>query len=135
MDHSSLFSTAGGPLNVSQMEMAAELSDKSDHLNEDVYDDGYLRVEHHHYYVSCGGEIIKLPRTEFLILSRLVRSVERIVPSEEIWKYAWRTDKPIKIESLHVYMYRLRAQLLPYGLRIETMVNVGYRLMIEKKED
>ena len=41
---------------------------------DDVYDDGYLRVEHNAYYVSCSGTPIKLPRTEFLIFSRLVRS-------------------------------------------------------------
>lgn len=113
--------------------MVVELSDKSSQPGDDVFDDGYLRVEHGHYYVSCGGELIRLPRTEFLILSRLARSAERIVPSQEIWEYARGTDKPINIESLHVYIYRLRMQLLPYRLRIETMVNVGYRLLIEAK--
>ena len=24
---------------------------------EDVYDDGYLRVEHQNYYLACGGAI------------------------------------------------------------------------------
>jgi DNA-binding response OmpR family regulator len=57
-------------------------------VTEDVYDDGYLRVEHQNYYVSCGGQILKLPRTEFLILSRLARTPERIVRSEDLWEYA-----------------------------------------------
>lgn len=100
-----------------------------DQIEEDVYDDGYLRVEHTGYYVACGGRWIRLPRTEFLILSRLVRSANRIVPAQDLWQYAWGTDKPLNIDSLHVYMYRLRVQLLPYGLRIENMVNVGYRFL------
>ena len=29
----------------------------------------------------------------------------------------------------HVYIYRLRAKLTTFGLQIETMVNVGYRLL------
>ena len=99
----------------------------------DVYDDGYLRVEHKAYYVACAGDSIKLPRTEFLIFSRLVRSAERIVPADELWQYAWGDQKPLNTESLHVYIYRLRNKLLPYNLSIDTMVNVGYRLMLNRE--
>jgi two-component system alkaline phosphatase synthesis response regulator PhoP len=96
---------------------------------EDVYDDGYLRVEHRNYYVACGGQSLKLPRTEFLILSRLARSPERIVTAEELWEYAWGNDKPVNMESLHVYIYRLRNKLTASKISIDTMVNVGYRLL------
>ncbi len=96
----------------------------------DVYDDGYLRVEHKNYYVACAGESLKLPRTEFLIFSRLARSPERIVTAEDLWEYAWGSDKPLNTESLHVYIYRLRSKLMTYKLTIDTMVNVGYRLLL-----
>lgn len=99
---------------------------------DDVYDDGYLRVEHKAYYVSCGGNSIRLPRTEFLIFSRLVRSPERIVTAEDLWEYAWGADKPLNTESLHVYIYRLRNKLTEYNLSIDTMVNVGYRLLLNR---
>ena len=102
---------------------------------EDVYDDGYLRVEHENYYVACGGKSLKLPRTEFLIFSRLVRTPDRIVMAKELWGYAWGDDKPLNTESLHVYIYRLRAKLATYGLQIETMVNVGYRLLATTTQD
>ena len=98
---------------------------------EDIYDDGYLRVEHKSYYVACGGQPIKLPRTEFLIFSRLARTPERIVTAEDLWQYAWASDKPLNPESLHVFIYRLRGKLAPYSLQIETMINVGYRLIIK----
>jgi two-component system alkaline phosphatase synthesis response regulator PhoP len=97
---------------------------------DDVYDDGYLRVEHKNYYVACGGQSLKLPRTEFLILSRLARSPERIVMAEELWEYAWGSDKPVNMESLHVYIYRLRNKLAASRISIDTMVNVGYRLLL-----
>jgi two-component system alkaline phosphatase synthesis response regulator PhoP len=100
-------------------------------VTEDVYDDGYLRVEHKNYYVACGGQSLRLPRTEFLILSRLARSPERIVVAAELWEYAWGKDKPVNMESLHVYIYRLRNKLTPFNLSIDTMVNVGYRLILE----
>jgi len=103
--------------------------------DDDVYDDGYLRVEHKNYYVACDGQALILPRTEFLIISRLARSPERIVPSEDLWQYAWGNDKPLNSESLHVYIYRLRGKLVPYKLRIETMINVGYKLLSATTND
>ena len=47
---------------------------RQDEPADNVYDDGYLRVEHQTYYAACSGTPIKLPRTEFLIFSRLVRT-------------------------------------------------------------
>jgi len=100
---------------------------------EDIYDDGFLRVEHKNYYVACGGSPIKLPRTEFLIFSRLTRTPNRIVGSDELWSSVWGANKPLNTESLHVYIYRLRAKLADFGLQIETMVNVGYRLIVQTR--
>jgi DNA-binding response OmpR family regulator len=99
-----------------------------------VYDDGNLRVEHDNYYVSLKGRALKLPRKEFLIISRLARNPERIVPSEAIWQHAWGHRAPFNAESLHVHIYRLRRRLEPFGLQIETMVNVGYRLVTAMHE-
>lgn len=94
-----------------------------------VYDDGRLRVEHENYYVACGGHALQLPRKEFLILSRLTRNAQRIVASAELWRHAWPRAAAFNAESLHVHIYRLRRRLSPFGLHIETMVNVGYRLI------
>ena len=107
-------------------------SDQTNHLSssDDAYDNGYLRVEHKNYYVACGGRPLKLPRTEFLIFSRLVRSPDRIVTAQELWTAVWNSNKPLNTESLHVYIYRLRSKLAEFGLEIETMVNVGYRLVL-----
>lgn len=99
------------------------------HSSPDFYDDGHLHVEHDNYYVSLGGQQLRLPRKEFLILSRLARNPERIVPAEAIWLHAWSARAAFNAESLHVHIYRLRRRIEPAGLRIETMVNVGYRLL------
>lgn len=97
---------------------------------DEVYDDGYLRVEHRNYYAACSGIPIKLPRTEFLIFSRLARAPERTVGAAELWQHVWGNEKPLNPESLHVYIYRLRNRLTPFNLRIDTMINVGYRLLL-----
>ena len=96
---------------------------------ENVYDDGHLRVEHDNYYVACAGRSIILGRSEFLLISRLARNPERIVTAEELWQCAWSTHKPFNPVSLRVYIYRLRSKFEPFGIRIETMINVGYRLL------
>jgi DNA-binding response OmpR family regulator len=93
-----------------------------------VYDDGHLRVEHDNFYVSCNGNSIKLPRTEFLIISRLVKNPERFVRAEDLWREAWGERKAFNPVSLHVYIYRLRTKFAPCGIQIETLVGVGYRL-------
>jgi DNA-binding response OmpR family regulator len=97
---------------------------------QDIYDDGYLRVEHRNYYLACNGQPIYLPRTEFLLISCLVQSVNRAVTAEDLWRYARDADKPFNSESLHVFMYRLRRKLLTHNVRIDTVVNVGYRLVV-----
>ena len=114
-------------MSLSEMSVAEQKSQSGP--AEDVYDDGYLRVEHKNYYVACGGTPLKLPRTEFLIFSRLARTPDRIVAASELWESVWGANKPLNTESLHVYIYRLRSKLAPFGLQIETMVNVGYRLI------
>ncbi len=103
-----------------------------ENITEDVYDDGYLRIEHQNFYLACGGQPIYLPRTEFLLLSGLARSVKRAVSSEDLWRYARGDDKPFNSESLHVFMYRLRSRLLAHKVRIDTVVNVGYRLVVSE---
>jgi DNA-binding response OmpR family regulator len=95
----------------------------------DVYDDGVLRVEHDNYFVVCNGENVRLPRTEFLVISRLARTPERWVAPADLWRQVWINRKPFNPVSLHVYIYRLRQKFEPYGVRIETMINVGYRLI------
>ena len=101
----------------------------------DVYDDGRLRVEHENYYVSFDGHALGFRRAEFLLLSRLALNAGRVVRAEELWRHAWCATKPYNAESMHVHVYRLRNKLEPYGVRIETVVNVGYRLVPAAPEE
>jgi len=98
-------------------------------LSDEVYDDGYLRIEHANYYLTCDGQPLYLPRVEFLLMSRLSRSIGRVVAAGDLWRAAWGDQKPLNCSSLHVYIHRLRTKLRPYDLQIDVMVNVGYRLV------
>ena len=101
--------------------------------NEKIFDDGYFRIEHENYYATCGGEYIRLTRIEFLFLSRLARNPGRVIASEELWEYAHRHDKaPLRVNTLRVHIYRLRHLLEPFGIKIESLINAGYRLVLNK---
>ncbi|HKQ74188.1 MAG TPA: helix-turn-helix domain-containing protein [Blastocatellia bacterium] len=100
----------------------------SDHAG-DVYDDGYLRVEHHNFYVSCGGQpLYHLSRREFLILSRLARAAGRPVTKERIWAFVWGDAVAFNASNFRVHIANLRRKLVPFRLDIVAMVHVGYRL-------
>jgi DNA-binding response OmpR family regulator len=106
-----------------------DLSLNASDTDSAVYDDGYLRVEHDRYYVSCGGQPIwRLSRREFLILSRLARGAGRPVTKEEIWAYVWGNAATFNPSNFRVHIANLRRKLAPFGLDIIAMVHVGYRL-------
>lgn len=96
----------------------------------DVYDDGCLRLEHNKFYATCAGRPLdNLRRKEFLILSRLVREIDRPVPPSELWAAAW--DEGTEFDdgaanSLKAHICYLRRKLKPFGLRIVTRPNIGY---------
>ena len=95
----------------------------------EIYDDGFLRIEHKKFHVSCGGKVIKLGRGEFLIISLLAQNAERYVSMQAIWEYLWEGQKSFNPESLKVLISRLRRTFEPFDIRIETMVTFGYKLL------
>lgn len=114
----------------SNTKVPSEQRHAEEHRPATVYDDGFLRVEPENYYVACGGKRVSLPLKEFLIFSRLASNADRIVPSEEIWRSAWGS-LPFNSLSLRVHIHRLRRTFQPFGLRIESMVGVGYCLSLD----
>ena len=121
---------AGAPSIEKNMAFRTELLTNGNGADQapNVYDDGYLRVEHDNYYVRCGGKRVSLPLKEFLIFSRLARNAERVVTAEEIWRSAWRDETPFNSLSLRVHIHRLRRTFHQFDVRIESMVGVGYCL-------
>jgi len=104
--------------------------EKADRQEADVYDDGYLRVEHDKYYVECGGQpLYNLSRTEFLILSRLARDFGRPVNHADLWGDVWEAKAGYNSSALKVHVANIRRKLAPYSLDIVPMVNIGYRLI------
>ena len=97
-------------------------------IRPNYYDDGYLRIEYESYFISVNEESIKLSKIEFLVMSRLAQLPERVVTYRDLWDHVWGNDD-VNVETLKVHVYRLRRIFEPYGIKIETMVSVGYRLV------
>src|SRR5262249_4413014 len=96
----------------------------------DVYDDGYLRIEHNRFYLTCAGKpLYHLTRKEFLILSRLGRGAGRPVTKEEVWNHAWGKGAAYNYNTLRVHVASLRRKLSSFELDIVAVVHVGYRLV------
>lgn len=111
------------------IQIAQETHDYVDEAR-DVYDDGFLRVEHDNYYVACDGRRIPLCLKEFLILSFLARKPERVVTTHELWQQIWGKERPIAEMSVRVHISRVRHKLMPFGIGIESMPGIGYRLIV-----
>lgn len=97
---------------------------------EEVYDDGYLHVEHQRFYVTFAGRpLYDLTRKEFFILSRLARQFGRAVHAEEVWQAAWGDGVTANLRTLRVHVATLRRKLAPFGLDVPAVVHTGYRLI------
>jgi DNA-binding response OmpR family regulator len=97
----------------------------------EIYDDGYLYLEHDRFYISFGGKpVYKLSRTDFKILSRLLRSPGCPVSGEEIWQFVWGRQAAYNSSSLPVHITYLRHKLSHYGVNIVHKAGSGYFLRI-----
>ena len=99
-------------------------------VNADVgiYADSCLRVEHRRYFVSVKGKPLKLSRTEFKIISCLVSNIDNVVRLDALWSAAWDPNKAMSRKSIQVFISRVRSKLSPFGLRIDSVVDLGYIL-------
>lgn len=96
--------------------------------SSDTYDDSCLHLEYKRYFVSVKGKALALTRTEFRVLSRLVRGINRIVAFDDLWQHAWGPNKAFNLKSIHVFVSRVRLKLAPFGVRVDSVVGVGYIL-------
>jgi DNA-binding response OmpR family regulator len=86
---------------------------KDNRSEDEVYDDGYLRVEYASYYVACGGQpIYNLSRVEMLLFFPMVRNFERPVSYEALWTAVWG-NAPLNMHTLRERVSKLRLKLLP----------------------
>jgi two-component system alkaline phosphatase synthesis response regulator PhoP len=92
-----------------------------------LYDDGILRIDYADFAVTCQGQIIRLTRKEFALLSILSRNKGRVVPREQLLDQVWGLEYYGEARTLDVHISGLRKKLGACGGCIETVIGIGYR--------
>jgi two-component system alkaline phosphatase synthesis response regulator PhoP len=94
-----------------------------------TYEDDRLQIDFDDIRVVCTGNKIKLTNKEFMLLSVLAKSPDRVVTRQQlldsVWGYSYYGDA----RTLDVHIRRLRQKLGDCGDCIETVVGVGYRFI------
>ena len=97
-----------------------------------TYEDDQLVIDFDDIRVSCLGARVKLTNKEFMLLSALARSPDRVISRQQlldsVWGYSYYGDA----RTLDVHIRRLRQKLGDCGDCIETVVGVGYRFVGSK---
>lgn len=90
-----------------------------------------LKIDFNNMTVKKNGESLFLTRTEFLILSQLIRNNGVIVTRDALLRNIWDDgDKYIDDNTLSVHIKRLRDKI--GGSRIATVRGIGYRWEVKE---
>ncbi len=102
------------------------------------YRNGPLEIDADAREVRLEGRRVALTATEWRVLELLVANAGWIVPRERIVGRVWGRDEPGDLDSLRVFIRRLRAKLgdrATASRYIETVRGLGYRLLAPDADD
>ncbi len=92
---------------------------------------GEITINEKEYTVTVSGKSIELSAKEFELLLYLARGRNRVFTKEQLWDELWGYDSYGDINTVTVYIHRLREKLEsdPANPRyIKTVWGVGYKL-------
>ena len=92
------------------------------------YSDSCLHIEHAKFFLAIKRRPVALSKTEFRIVSCLITKLDRVVTLQELWNYCWDATKKLERRRIHALVSRARRKLAPFGIRINSVVEVGYIL-------
>lgn len=101
-------------------------------VDEEVYENGWLRIDYQAGYATCGGEEVHLTPIEYKLLVLLSKHTGKVLTHNFILKEVWGAALTSDIPSLRVFMATLRKKIEPDPsdpVYIQTHVGVGYRMM------
>jgi two-component system KDP operon response regulator KdpE len=96
------------------------------------YRSGVLEIDSEAHEVRVGADRVALTATEWRVLELLVANAGWVVPHERLVARVWGREDPGDVESLRVFIGRLRAKLGDDAASpryIETVRGLGYRLL------
>jgi DNA-binding response OmpR family regulator len=96
------------------------------------YRRGEVEIDVGAHEVRVEGRRVALTATEWRVLEVLVANAGWIVPHERLLARVWGRDEPADLDSLRVFVRRLRAKLRDSAAEpryLETVRGLGYRLL------
>lgn len=93
---------------------------------------GELEIDVDAREARVGGRRVTLTATEWRLLEVLVANAGWVVPHERLLSRVWGRDDPGDVDSLRVYVRRLRVKLGDDAARpryVETVRGLGYRIL------
>ncbi len=103
-------------------------ADKADHILS-----GKIKLSPVFHEVWCSDKPVLLTLREFDILRVFLSHIGKAMTREEIVKLAWGPSTSIVPKVVDVHIGHLRVKLNGEGKRIETVPQVGYKLVPPKK--
>jgi two-component system alkaline phosphatase synthesis response regulator PhoP len=90
---------------------------------------GDLKLSLHSHKVLYKGKPVELTAREFDILRVLMSHPEKALTREDIVKFAWGPNTYLVPRVVDVHLGHLRGKLGAAGRKIETIPQIGYRIM------
>jgi len=97
-----------------------------------IFESGDLKIDLNSRSVFVDAEIVKLTKTEFELLLRLVRDAGKVVPQSKLLKEIWGSIAQEESHYLRIYIKNLRKKIEKKPSEpkhILTEAGVGYRLI------
>lgn len=79
---------------------------------------------------EAAGETIKLTRTEFDIVTALMRHPRKVFTKRELYRAVWNEDAAVEEKAVNTHVSNIRAKLKDTGTEgyIETVWGIGFKL-------
>ena len=87
-----------------------------------------IEIDLEKHKVVCDGQILKLPKKQFNLLSLLYSKPDKVFTRDEIINRVWGTDYFISARNIDVQIRKIREHI--GDDKIETIKCVGYRLVV-----
>ena len=116
------------------MEMIARvkaLLRRSGGAEESLMTCGNVTLDSEKRMVYVDGKPVELTYKEFEILSLLLQEQGRVLTRDTLMDRVWGLEAERENRTLDVHIRTLRQKLGPYGERIQTVRNVGYRMEVD----
>jgi len=97
----------------------------------DAYRIGPLVLDTERHEIRMEGKLLRLTRTEFGILSFLMKNPERVFRRDELLTALWGENRFVEEHNLDVHIHAIRQQLEPDPSRprfLVTIRGIGYKL-------